>query len=227
MPAGSGKTTLVSSYVQARKTPCLWYRMDEGDSDLATFFYYLGLGAKQIAPRFRKPLPLLTPEYLKGTRIFALRFCENLFGRLKKPAILVFDNYHLVPEQSPFHDVLSEAWGAIPEGVNVILISRHAFPPSLTGLHANGALNRIEWNDLRLTAEETEAIARLRLPQLRQKAIKQLHLSADGWVGGLVLMLESMKAEISPDSSGKLSHPVPSPIAGIPRNACPHNHEAR
>jgi LuxR family transcriptional regulator, maltose regulon positive regulatory protein len=40
-PPGSGKTTLVAHYVADRKVPCLWYRVDEGDVDLATFFYYM------------------------------------------------------------------------------------------------------------------------------------------------------------------------------------------
>jgi LuxR family maltose regulon positive regulatory protein len=58
-PPGAGKTTLVASYLAARRTRGLWYKVDEGDADVATFFYYLGLAA----PRRRGPLPLLTPEY--------------------------------------------------------------------------------------------------------------------------------------------------------------------
>ena len=45
-PAGAGKTSLVSSYLDARGLPCLWYRLDAGDADVATFFYYLGLAAR-------------------------------------------------------------------------------------------------------------------------------------------------------------------------------------
>jgi len=41
-PAGCGKTTLASSYIETRRLPCLWYRLDRGDGDSATFFYYLG-----------------------------------------------------------------------------------------------------------------------------------------------------------------------------------------
>ena len=66
--AGSGKTALTASYLDNGKFPCLWYRMDEGDGDIATFFYYLGLAAKKASPRKRKPLPLLTPEYLQVGR---------------------------------------------------------------------------------------------------------------------------------------------------------------
>ena len=40
-PPGCGKTTLVSTYIEARKIPALWYRIDEGDDDPASFFYYL------------------------------------------------------------------------------------------------------------------------------------------------------------------------------------------
>ncbi len=29
-PAGSGKTTLVASFLEAHKIPCLWYQIDEG-----------------------------------------------------------------------------------------------------------------------------------------------------------------------------------------------------
>jgi LuxR family transcriptional regulator, maltose regulon positive regulatory protein len=65
-PAGSGKTTLVASWLDAKKIPCLWYHLDEGDSDIATFFYYLGLATRRAAPRYKTPLPLLTMEYLRG-----------------------------------------------------------------------------------------------------------------------------------------------------------------
>ena len=54
-PAGSGKTTLVSSYLDANKLPCLWYQVDEGDWDIATFFSYIGMAARKAAPRRRTP----------------------------------------------------------------------------------------------------------------------------------------------------------------------------
>jgi len=81
-PAGCGKTTFVSSYIDARNLPCLWYQIDEGDADPATFFYYLGQAAKKAAPRIRRPLPLLTPEYLQGISAFTFRYFEKLYDRL-------------------------------------------------------------------------------------------------------------------------------------------------
>ena len=46
-PAGSGKTSLVSSYLDFRKPPCIWYQIDEGDANLPTFFYYMGVAARR------------------------------------------------------------------------------------------------------------------------------------------------------------------------------------
>lgn len=73
-PAGSGKTTLAANWLDARKLPCLWYSVDAGDADIASFFYYMGLAAKKAAPRYKKPLPLLTPEYLMGLSTFTERW---------------------------------------------------------------------------------------------------------------------------------------------------------
>src|SRR4030043_1130625 len=102
-PPGCGKTTLVSSYLEARKIPCLWYQVDEGDADPATFFYYMGLAARKASPRKRKPLPLLTPEYLQGIITFTQRYFEDLYSRLKVPSVLVFDNYQEASAESSFH----------------------------------------------------------------------------------------------------------------------------
>lgn len=78
-PPGCGKTTLVSTYIEARKIPALWYRVDEGDDDPASFFYYLGLAGKRAVPRKRKPLPLLTPEYMPGIQEFTRLFLKTCF----------------------------------------------------------------------------------------------------------------------------------------------------
>jgi ATP/maltotriose-dependent transcriptional regulator MalT len=36
-PPGAGKTTLVASWLDGRGFPGIWYQIDPGDADLATF----------------------------------------------------------------------------------------------------------------------------------------------------------------------------------------------
>src|SRR5436190_1668203 len=64
-PPGAGKTTLVSTYVEARRAPILWYRVQADDADPATFFHYFGLAVAAAGRARRKAaLPHLQPEYL-------------------------------------------------------------------------------------------------------------------------------------------------------------------
>ena len=205
-PPGSGKTTLVNSYLKARKIPCLWYQLDEGDADPATFFYYMGQAAKRASPRKRKSLPLLTPEYLQGITAFTQRYFENLYSRLKLPSVLIFDNYHEVPADSLFHEVILNGLSRVPEKINVILLSRREPPSVLIRLLANNLINVIGWNQLCLTLEESSAIIKLRTQQkLTKEAIQHLHNTTEGWAAGLVLMLESIKKGIEPKLLGKLT----------------------
>jgi ATP/maltotriose-dependent transcriptional regulator MalT len=205
-PPGCGKTTLVSSYLHDRKVPCLWYQVDAGDADAATFFYYLGLAAKSAAPRRREPLPLFTPEYIQGVPTFTLRYFEKLYARLRNPGVVVFDNYQEAPQASPFHEVILNGLSQIPEGVNVILISRRDPSPILTRLYANHLMKILGWNELRLTLEETMGIVRLRMnPEGLDGWGQHLHSTTDGWAAGLILMVESAKrGAIDPQLTGKL-----------------------
>jgi len=205
-PAGSGKTTLVANYLDVRKIPCLWYQIDEGDADLATFFFYLGKAAKKAAPRKKKPLPLLTPEYLQGIPTFTQRFFENLYDRLKIPSTLVFDNYHEVPSDSPFHEVILNGLSRIPEGMNVFLVSRSDPPPASIRLRASNQMLVLGWDELRLTLDESGSILRLRSKRkLSKETIRHLHDTTDGWATGLILMLESVKGGTQHQATGKLT----------------------
>jgi ATP/maltotriose-dependent transcriptional regulator MalT/DNA-binding SARP family transcriptional activator len=192
-PAGSGKTTFVSSYLDERKLPCLWYQADEGDADIASFFYYLCLAARKAAPRNRKPLPFLTTEYLHGVSIFARRYFENLYSRFKPPYTLVFDNYQDVPAESHFHEIMQEALTSVPDGVTVILISRSEPGPAFARLRTLNAMSFIGWEDLKFSLEEARKLSRAGKNQLPDAVMAQVYRFTEGWAAGIVLMLEQLR----------------------------------
>ncbi|MGH2523597.1 MAG: hypothetical protein ACRDH2_13920, partial [Anaerolineales bacterium] len=189
-PPGAGKTTLASSYIQERKLRALWYQLDEGDGDIASFFHYLGLSVKALAPRYRKPLPPLTPEYLPGLLTFTRRFFETLSQRLGPPALIVLDDYHEVAPEAPLHEVVREAAESLPSGLSLLVLSRSDPPASFARLRLHGELVRFGWEDLQLTQDEARAIAALHAPQAAEARVAELHDQAQGWVAGLVLLLE-------------------------------------
>jgi len=206
-PGGSGKTTLVGSYLDARNLPSLWYQLDQGDGDLAGFFHYLGLAAKKAAPRYKKPLPHLTPEYLLGIPVFTRRYFETLFQRLPDNAVMVFDNYQDVPDGSGFPEMLSQALEVIPDGIRVIILSRSESPPALSRLKANRCIAELSWDDMRFTPEESiELLTRHGHSIPPESILKELHQRTSGWAAGLVLLTAqpNLTAPV-PDTPGDLS----------------------
>jgi ATP/maltotriose-dependent transcriptional regulator MalT/two-component SAPR family response regulator len=194
-PAGSGKTTLIASYLESRKLPCIWYQCDEGDSDIATFFYYMGLAAKEANPRHRKPLPFLTPEYLMDLSTFTLRYFENLSSRLKPPFVIVLDNYQEVPEQAGFHDMIVNGLEAVPHGINIIILSRGESPAQFVRLRANDCIAQFGWKDIKLTYEESRGVVQKRVKKkMAENILQQLYSKSQGWAAGLILFTERYNA---------------------------------
>ncbi len=190
-PPGSGKSTLVSSYLQARRVPTLWYRVDGGDGDPATFFYYLGMAARAAAGRRKVAIPFLGPEFHASLPVFTRRFFETFYGCLAPGAVAVFDDCQNAPPASPFLEILLEGIASLPERTGVVLISRSDAPPGFSKLRASLRMETIGWKELRLTAEETAGIVRSKWGKGRSKEfLRDLQQRSDGWAAGLVLLME-------------------------------------
>jgi ATP/maltotriose-dependent transcriptional regulator MalT/DNA-binding SARP family transcriptional activator len=196
-PPGSGKTTAVASYLEANKVRTLWYQIDSGDRDLASFFYYLSLAVEPHGGKRKQSLPLLTPDYLADIPAYARHYFRLFYGWLKAPAVLVLDNYHELPADSILHGLLEQAILEAPEGINVVVISRMEPHPECARLEATDRLSRIGYETLKLTLEEAREIAALRY-DVDEATLQLLHAHSAGWVAGLTLTLERMKRLGSP-----------------------------
>ena len=194
--AGSGKTTLVASWLDARKLPSLWYQVDGGDGDLASFFYFMGLAAQKAAPRIRKPLPLFTPEYVLGIPVFTRRYFEALFQRLAPSSVVVLDNFQDAPSASGFHEMIANGLEAVPEDITVIVISRNDPPPPFARLQASGAVAAIDWDEMRFTKDEAgQLLMGLEQRGQRTELTEPLYKKTQGWAAGLVLMCRDTEPE--------------------------------
>ncbi len=202
-PPGAGKTTLVSSYLEHRRLSHLWYQVDRGDVDAATFFHYMGLAASREASLDRSALPTVSSSHGGDLVAFSQRYFRDLYRRLTPPFALVFDNYQEAPLQSPLPSIINIALEEIPRSGSVIVISRSEPPRELARLRANQRIELIGWSDLRLSPKELQSMARRRGQTLSDDASQSLHERTQGWAAGAVLMLEHAKVmgtEVEPPS---------------------------
>jgi len=196
-PGGAGKTTLVASYLQENDITPLWYQIDQGDSDIASFFYYLGEGLKQLNHSRKRVLPLLTPEYQFGLSTFSRIFFRKLFESMKTPGVLVLDNIEVVNDDVIFNDILQQGLKEIPPGCQVIVTGRALPPAQYAGLIAKEQLMQICWDELQVTEEESAGVISLLSDGvcISGKSISLLHKAAQGWVTGLVLLNQRHKLD--------------------------------
>jgi LuxR family transcriptional regulator, maltose regulon positive regulatory protein len=192
-PAGAGKTTLTASYLEAKGTPCVWYQVDERDSDLPTFFYYLGRACKPAMTRKKnRPLPVLTPEYQQGVLAFALRYFEDLHSRLENPLTIVFDNYQQVKSECDLHEILCRAVEGAPEHVRIIVISRETPPGQFSRLQAGGRMSVLPSSQIQFTLNESKNMLEGKgVTKLSRTTLVDLHKKTQGWAAGLILMIEN------------------------------------
>lgn len=201
----------MASYLRARKLPTLWYQIDESDADPATLFNYLQLATKKVAPRSRRPLPHLTPEYLPSLPNFSRRFFEALYSQIQSPVAIVFDNFQEVQSADSLLEILEIGFSNIPEGAKIIVMSREDPPAKFARLQVSQCITRLTEDELRLTSTETAAIVKLhaasRKWSLTKAQVAQLHEILQGWVAGLVLTLARVKSGRLPNQLLKIQTP--------------------
>jgi ATP/maltotriose-dependent transcriptional regulator MalT/DNA-binding SARP family transcriptional activator len=207
-PPGAGKTSLAASYLEARRYKGLWYQIDADDSDVATFFHYLGHAARKLEGGRARELPAFAPQYGADVASFSRKFFRQLFARANVPVALVLDNLHRMPPESPLHAVLEAAFSQIPKHCCVIVTSRSEPPAAFARLRVTGEMLCLGAESLHFDAGELVELATVRGHALRGEAAALLHERTQGWAAGIVLMLEHAKlagrmAELPDDAPPK------------------------
>jgi len=188
-PGGAGKTALATSWIEARRLPCLWVALDAGDADPASFFFHLAAAGR--AAFGAAELPSFAERHRADPGLFARRFFERLFAGVEPPLAVVLDSYQTLAPDAPVHEATDALLASAPPGVLVLIASREAPPPRLARWLAGADLAVIDYPLLRLTRDETGALATARglAPNGR---LDRLHDLARGWAAGVVLLVRGL-----------------------------------
>jgi len=192
-PAGFGKTTFISNYIDHKNIPCVWYQWDRGDKDPATFYYYFGQAAQKESTLNSEDITSYTPEFASDPETFSQRYFETIFESLNTPALIVFDNFINQPDKF-FLDILLAILIRLPPNLKIIVVSRSEPPPALSILTVRNQMKVINEHDLRFDLDEFKQAATLYgMTDISEEALKAMHNKVDGWIAGLMLMAEGHK----------------------------------
>jgi ATP/maltotriose-dependent transcriptional regulator MalT/DNA-binding SARP family transcriptional activator len=198
-PPGSGKSTLVASYVEARKVPGVWFQADVNDADPGTFFHFLMRAAVDLAgPRSKAfaALPRFAPESAGDLTAFTRRFMRAFFALLPPGSLVVIDNFHEPPAEAAWRLAFSEGLRELPDNLNLLFISRIPPPPEMARMVADQTITQIAWDALRFTPDE--AVEMMSGSKLSAELAREMHRASDGWAAGLVLMREHLSRAGAP-----------------------------
>lgn len=206
-PAGSGKSTLVSSWaarhLQQNGTPVAWLSLDTGDNDPIRFWRYLIAACEALYPTLTHASHALAHAGREGAlnrdqALFVVTALLNELHSISKRAVLVLEDYHEI--SSPvIHQSLATFIDHLPPTLHVVLITRHDPPLPLARLRASQELSELLLDDLRFSVEETETFLTqaLSIP-LPPGAARRLTERTEGWAVGVQLAMLVLQGKSDP-----------------------------
>jgi LuxR family transcriptional regulator, maltose regulon positive regulatory protein len=197
-PAGFGKTTLLSEWLEDRSGDggsIAWLSLEEADNDPARFLAYLvsalrsalgeGIGEGVLAS-------LRLPEFPPVEAVVGVLINELADVRHEEVTI-VLDDYHVI-HSGPIHEATSFLLEHLPENVHLVISSRADPPIPLAKLRARDQVTEIRAAGLRFTTEEATAFLKgvmgLTLSAANVAALEEV---TEGWIAALQLAALSMR----------------------------------
>ena len=188
-PAGFGKTTLVSDWINKDFEPgsTAWISLDETDNDLTRFMLYLITALQQIDPKIGLTTqPALLAAQLPPAEELVAQLINDLATTGKRLA-LILDDYHRITLPK-VHQVVHLLVERQPASMHTVIITREDPPFPLPRMRVRGQIAEIRERDLRFTQIEAEDfLANSMGLDLDPETIAILDARTEGWIAGLQL----------------------------------------
>jgi LuxR family maltose regulon positive regulatory protein len=205
-PAGYGKSTLISCWLESVDCPTAWLSLDERDNEFGVFLGYFLAAIQTVFPDgVPETQALLKVTPLPPVMVIANMLINEL-NQIEEPFILVLDDYFMLETQTIL-DLIKEMLLHPPRNLHLVLGTRIDPSLPLVTLRANSQVTEIRSQDLRFNQEETNLLFQKMLgTPIDQAMVSEIDTQAEGWVTGLRLAALAMRHRIGRDSiQGELS----------------------
>jgi LuxR family transcriptional regulator, maltose regulon positive regulatory protein len=197
-PAGFGKSTLVSAWIQKQDILHSWLSLDSADNEPRQFLSYF-VGALQRVDRslgMSQVNRIQTADLADSAAVYAdiMANLVNEITTLTVPFILVMDDCHLVKNPVVLQQ-LNFLISNQPLSMRLILLTREDLPLPVSRLRVRRQLVEIRQVDLQFSFEETKdfLLEGMGISNLTSQEIQALEQRTEGWIAGLQLAALSIK----------------------------------
>lgn len=190
-PAGYGKTTLLSAWIQKSNYPVAWLSLDDADNDPVKFMTYLIFGLREIKPGIGAALEDFSSSQtqISNTQLTSL---VNDLIQLPENTLIILDDYHNITRRT-IHDAISYLLEHSAPNFHFIIATRADPPLPISRMRGRGQVVELRQNDLRFSLDElSDFFTRQRSLQLSHNDITALYDRTEGWAAGMQMAAASM-----------------------------------
>ncbi len=208
-PAGYGKSTLVSHWLETRsaattEAASTWLSLDPADSDQVMFLHYFLAAVRTLFPTACQSTAELLEAVEPPPARFLARSLVNDLAAIEERFVLVLDDYHLIDEpaagEPAVHELVSHLLRHPPRSLHLVILTRQDPPLPLTSLAAGHRLSELRLEDLRFDQGQSAAFIDQALGRpLSSSSLGQLHGSTEGWPAGLRLAVQALQHGSDPE----------------------------
>jgi LuxR family transcriptional regulator, maltose regulon positive regulatory protein len=197
-PAGSGKTSLLSSWLsnaQGGNVLMSWLSLDEDDNDPIIFWTY-------VCAALETHYPGLCGDILNALQAelqpppasrFLVKMLINALSTISVDFALILDDYHLITNPE-IHQDLVFLLNHMPPQMHLFIASRSHPPLLLSLLRSHNQIVEICITDLQFTLSEATAFFKEAMGlNLADTDVVTLVDRAEGWIAGLQLAALAMR----------------------------------
>ncbi len=187
-PAGYGKSTLASAWVEQVDYPVVWLSLDQADDDLVTFVNYFVFAVRSVVPEFGERVLTLAQASSRPPLVTIITYLLHALDQLEQDIVLVLDDFHLITS-GEVHELLGKLLYYQMPHFHLLITSRHDLPRPLATLRAKGRLVELRAKDLAFSKTEVADFVQKALPAFFDtETIRNLTEKTEGWPVGLRLV---------------------------------------
>ena len=197
-PAGSGKTSLLRSWLAERDVEdrVAWVTVGRRERDPQRFWLAV-VGALRATPAGSHVVGALTAGREFDAGDLVERLLDDLSG-LDEPLWLVLDDLNELDDQATLSRLETLVAEAPPE-LRFVLAARHDPRLGLHRLRVEGQLQELRATDLRFASEEARRLFDAAGVEVPGTALEQLVARTEGWAAGLRLAALSLAGHPDPE----------------------------